>query len=335
MPFRIRVTLIVLATLASAVLLLPLVWPVPPLTGVAPAREVAGEEATWIDAGALDLHARLAGPSSAGAGVANGVADGVGVGFLHGFGSNLESFARVQDALSDRAVTVAWDRPAFGLSERPLTWSGDNPYGPDAQVAHVLTALDAAGIDRAVLVGHSAGGAIAIQTALAHPARVAGLVLIAPAVYRGGGAPAWSRWALHTPQLERIGPLLMRQLGGEPGESLLRSSYADPERLRPEVLEAYRRATRVQDWDRGLWELVKASREPELADRLAEVDVPTLVVTGLQDTIVPPEQTVRLASELPDARLLEIDDCGHVPQEECATPVIEAIDAWWSERIAP
>ena len=327
MPFRIRVTLIVLAALASAVLLLPLVWPVPPLQGVAPARDVAAADVTWIDAGALELHARLAGPPAQG--------DEIGVAFLHGFGSNLESFTWVQDALAQRAPTVAWDRPAFGLSERPLAWSGDNPYGPDAQVAHVLTALDAAGIERAVLVGHSAGGPIAIQTTLDHPERVAGLVLIAPAVYRGGGAPAWSRWALHTPQLERIGPLLMRQLGGEPGESLLRSSYADPERLRPEVLEAYRRATRVQHWDRGLWELVKASREPNLADRLGEVDVPTLVVTGLQDTIVPPDQTIRLAGELPDARLLEIDDCGHLPQEECVAPLIAAIDTWWSERLAP
>lgn len=326
MPFRIRVTLIVLAALASAVLLLPLVWPVPPLQDVAPARDVASPDATWIDAGALELHARIAGPPAAG--------DVLGVAFLHGFGSNLESFAWLQDALAARVPTVAWDRPAFGLSERPLAWSGDNPYGPNAQVGHVLAALDAAGIERAVLVGHSAGGPIAIETALRHPQRVAGLVLIAPAVYRGGGAPAWSRWALHTPQMERIGPLLMRQLGGEPGESLLRSSYADPERLRPEVLEAYRRATRVEDWDRGLWELVKASREPDLAERLDEVAVPTLVVTGRQDTIVPPEQTVRLAGALPDARLLEIDDCGHLPQEECPAPVIAAIDAWWSERLA-
>jgi pimeloyl-ACP methyl ester carboxylesterase len=326
MPFRIRVSLIVLAALAAALLLLPLVWPVPPLQDVAPARDVAADDATWIDAGALELHARITGPAGDG--------DGVGVAFLHGFGSNLESFARLQEVLARRGPTVAWDRPAFGLSERPLTWSGDNPYGPEAQVEHVLTALDAAGIERAVLVGHSAGGAIAIQAALAHPDRVAGLVLIAPAVYRGGGAPAWSRWALHTPQLERIGPLLMRQVGGEPGENLLRSSYADPERLRPEVLEAYRRATRVENWDRGLWELVKASREPDLADRLSDLGLPSLVVTGRQDTIVPPEQTVRLAGELPDARLVEIDDCGHVPQEECPDPLIAAVEAWWSERLA-
>ena len=53
-----------------------------------------------------------------------------------------------------------------------------------------IEAMDAAGIERAVLMGHSAGGPIAMEAALAHPDRVAGLILIGPAVYRGGGAPA-------------------------------------------------------------------------------------------------------------------------------------------------
>jgi len=321
MPFRIRFTLIVLGSLAAAILALPLLWPVPPLEGTRPAVELAEADADWIDAGALRLHARIVGPADAPA---------PGAAFLHGFGSNLESFAPLQASLADRVRTVAWDRPAFGLTERALTWPGENPYAPEAQVEHVRLALDAAGIDRAVLIGHSAGGAIAASAALEHPERVAGLVLIAPAVYRGGGAPAWSRWALRTPQLERIGPLLMRQLGGEPGESLLRSSYADPGRLDRSVLDAYRRATRVDDWDRALWELVKASREPDVAARLDELRIPVLVVTGLQDEIVPPDQTRRLAGELPSATLVELQGCGHVPQEECAGAVLEEVQRWWS-----
>ena len=58
------------------------------------------------------------------------------------------------------------DRPAFGLTERVVAWDGVNPYGPAAQVEQVRLALDAAGSERAVLVGHSAGGAIALHTAL-------------------------------------------------------------------------------------------------------------------------------------------------------------------------
>lgn len=326
MPFRIRVTLILAAVLAAALLVLPLGWPVPALEGTRPAREVAGPDATWIDAGALALHARTAGPSDA---------EPPGVAFLHGFGSSLASFGALQDALAEERRTVAWDRPGFGLTERVVDGWDRNPYAPEAQVAHVLLALDAAGIDRAVLVGHSAGGAIALQATLAHPDRVAGLVLIGPAVFSGGGAPAWSRWALRTPQLERIGPALMRRLGGETGVGLLRSAYADPGRLRPEVLAAYRRATSVDDWDRALWELVKASRAPALGDRLAEVDVPVLVITGAEDAIVPSEQSRRLAEALPRARLVEVPDCGHVPQEECAPETLAALRGWWNEALDP
>lgn len=324
MPFRIRLTLIVLAVLAAAVLLVPLAWPVPPLEGVRPARELAEPDATWIDVGPLALHARVLGPAG----------EEPGVALLHGFGSNLVSFAALQDRLAETRRTVAWDRPAFGLTERTVEGWDENPYTTAAQVEHVARALDAAGIERAVLVGNSAGGAIALEAALTMPERIAGLVLISPAVYRGGGAPAWSRWLLRTPQLERIGPLLMRQLGGEPGERLLRSAYADPERLRPEVLEAYRRAARVRDWDRALWELVKASREPRLEGRLGGVDVPTLVVTGAEDVIVPPEQSRRLAEALPRARLVELPACGHVPQEECPDRLLQAMRAWWDDALA-
>lgn len=326
MPFRIRITLIVLGVLAGAVLILPLVWPVPPLEGTRPARQIAGPDAAWIDVGPLSLHARIEGPASA---------KPPGVAFLHGFGSNLVSFAALQDALADTRRTVAWDRPAFGLSERVTSGWDENPYTPEAQVGHVVAALDAAGIERAVLVGHSAGGAIALQAALRFPDRVTGLVLLSPAVYRGGGAPAWSRWALYTPQLERVGPLLMRQLGGASGERLLRSAYADAERLRPEVLAAYRRATDVDGWDRALWELVQASREPRLEGRLNEIEMPALVVTGTEDQIVPPDQTRRLADALPNARLLELSDCGHVPQEECAERLVREVRTWWGAALAP
>jgi len=323
MPFRIRISLAILAFFAALLLVAPLVWPIPPLEGTRPAREVAGPAASYIEVPDVSLHARFLSPGTE-------TGDPVGVVFLHGFGSNVESFLEMQRALASEHPTVAYDRPAFGLTERVLRWDGENPYAPSTQVAHAVVAMDAAGIERAILVGHSAGGPIVMEAALAYPDRIAGLVLIGPAVYRGGGAPEWSRFLLSTPQLERIGPLLMRQLGGEPGESFLRSAYADPDRLDPAILAAYRQATEVDDWDRALWELVKASEEPTVAARLNELRLPILVITGDSDVIVPTEESVRLAGELPNARLLQLEDCGHVPQEECVTPLLEGLADWWS-----
>jgi pimeloyl-ACP methyl ester carboxylesterase len=85
---------------------------------------------------------------------------------------------------------------------------------------------------------------------------------------------------------------------------------------------------RAEDWDRALWELTAASHPLGLEDRLDEIGVPVLVITGDDDRIVPTEQSVRLASELPDAKLVVIPDCGHVPHEECPEAFLKAVRAF-------
>ena len=343
MPFRIKVSLWILAFLVAAVVIGPLLVPVFPLDGLRPAREVAWPGSAWVDVDGLQVHVEAVvdgAPLTAAEGeLLAAPADAPDAAFvlLHGFGANTRSWVATLPWLSDGAVAVAFDRPAFGLTDRPLgPWpAGENPYGPEAQVATTIGVLDALDVERAVLFGHSAGGTIALQTALEHPDRVAGLVLVGAAVYAGGGAPAWSRPLLRTPQFERIGPLVVRQLGGRQGEDFLRASWADPARIDEATWEAYRRPLQVLDWDRALWELVKASREPDLVPLLGSVRVPVLVVTGAQDAIVPAEQSRDLARDLAGvpggATLVELPGCGHLPHEECPAAFREAVEAWLAE----
>ena len=345
MPFRIKVSLWILAFIAFLALVGPLLVPVFPLPDLRPARELAWPGSAWVDVDGLQVHVEavtdgvplVAAPSAADPAPLlppPAVAPERAFVLLHGFGVSTRSWAATLPWLSADGLAVAYDRPAFGLTDRPLgRWPpAANPYGPPAQVATAVGVLDALGVERAVLVGHSAGGTIAVQVALEHPERVAGLILVAPAVYAGGGAPAWVRPLLRTPQLERLGPLITRQLGGSQGEDFLRASFADPSRLDTDTLAAYRHPLRVENWDRALWELVKASRESDLAPRLAAVDVPVLVVTGLQDAIVPASQSRDLARDLVGvpggADLVELDGCGHLPQEECPAAFRQAVEAW-------
>lgn len=344
MPFRIKVTLWILGLLLATVVLGPLVVPLAPLAGTVDARDLAWPGSAWTPAAGLDVHVEAVVDGAPVADLAALPADpGVPTVLLHGFGANTRSWGATlpwigddPDAAGD--VALAYDRPGFGLTERPLGPfpAGANPYGPEAQVATALALLDRLGAERGVLVGHSAGGAIALQTALDHPERVAALVLVAPAVYRGGGAPAWSRPLLRTPQLERIGPVLMRQLGGSTGDDFLRGSWADPARMTDATFEAYRRPLRAHDWDRALWELVKASEEPALVPRLAEVAVPVLVVHGVQDTIVPVDASRDLVAALANvpggAWLVELEGCGHLPHEECPEAFQAAVASWWADR---
>ena len=195
--------------------------------------------------------------------------------------------------------------------------------------------MDRLGIGEAVLVGNSAGGAIAMLTALAHPARVKALVLLDPSVYGGfgGGQPPLVRWLLNTPQLRRLGPLLARQIERR-GLDFARSAWHDPTRITDEILQGYQKPLQAADWDRALWEMAAAGRPSGLPARLAELQLPVLVITGDHDRIVPTHQSVKLAAELPNAALVVVPACGHLPQEECPQAVLDAIQAFLA-RLEP
>ena len=94
--------------------------------------------------------------------------------------------------LAKYGTVIAYDRPAFGLTERPLEWAeGESPYSPEAQIKLVISFMDALDIEQAILIGNSAGGKIAFETALMYPQRVQALVAVDAAVYAGGGAPLY------------------------------------------------------------------------------------------------------------------------------------------------
>jgi len=155
-------------------------------------------------------------------------------------------------------------------------------------------------------------------------------VLVDAAIYEGGGAPAWIRPVLRTPQVDRLGPLLARQIEVR-GDDFLEAAWHDPGRIGPAVRAGYRKPLQVENWDRALWELTKASKEPDLSGRIGDIKLPSLVISGDDDRIVPLSSSVRLAEELPSAELVVIADCGHVPHEECPEPFLGAIEAFLGE----
>lgn len=210
------------------------------------------------------------------------------------------------------------------MTERPLEWEGESPYSQNSQVELVIGLMDALHIEQATLIGNSAGGTISMLTALKYPERIQRLILVDPAVYAGGGAPAWIRPLFNTPQFDHLGPLVARQLQAQ-GVTLLQTAFHDPSKITPEIYEGYQKPLQVNDWDKALWELTLASNESQLADHLKEFDLPLLVITGDDDRIVPTEQSLQLAKEIPGAKLAVIPQCGHVPHEECPVEFMQAV----------
>ncbi|MBP7690794.1 MAG: alpha/beta hydrolase [Anaerolineales bacterium] len=301
-------------TLLILLVLGPFLVPVGNLPQAQPLEALADPDSRFITVNAVRVHYKEqgAGPRA--------------LILLHGLGASTFTWQAVLPALAAEGRVLALDRPGFGLTSRPRpgTWAEVNPYSPEGQTALVLGFMEALAIERTVLVGHSAGGTLAAQFALAHPERVEALVLVDAAVYQGGGTPAVLAPLLNSPQAQHLGPLVGRAFIGNLPQ-FIRGLWADPTRITPEILAGYQKPFQAEDADLGFWQLVAASQSTTLAPQLSALTMPALVLTGAQDTTVPVDQSARLARELPNAEYAALAQCGHLPQEECPAALLAAL----------
>lgn len=296
----------------------PFLVPVPPAPGTVPPQQLADPDGRFIEVNGLSVHYKTAGQG-----------EPVFI-LLHGFGASLFSWHAVMEPLAQRGMVIAYDRPAFGLTERPLTWSGTNPYSTEGNMDLLLGLMDELEIGQAILVGNSAGGTLSMQFALAHPERVQALILVDPAIYAGSSGPAWVGWLGKLPQVQHLGPLLVRSIQNS-GKDLVRMAWHDPSLITQETWDGYTKPLKAENWDRALWDLTMASRDSGLANQLQDFQLPILVITGDDDRIVPTADSVRLAGELPGAQLVVIADAGHVPQEEQPAAFFEIVNTFVSQ----
>ena len=311
-----KITLSILAALLLLTLVGPFLIPVPPLEDTQPPQSLADEEGRFVEIDGLSVHYKQQGSGAP------------AVILLHGFGASTFSWREVMDPFSDLGLVIAYDRPAFGLTERPLEWEGENPYSQEGNINLLLGLMEAKDVDQAVLVGNSAGGTLATAFTLIYPEKVLALIEVDAAIYQTRPDSALLDWLFNTPQVDRVGPLIARRLAGGQGEAFIESAWYDPSKLdeNPEILAGYRKPLQAENWDRALWEHTQAADPPGLDERLSEISVPTLVISGDDDQIVPVESSVRLAEDIPGAQLVILENCGHLPQEECPEAFMNAVE---------
>ncbi len=316
MKKRLRTLTIICLSLFILLLVGPFLIPIPPLQDTVPPRQLADPDSRFLQVNGLDVHYKIQGQGKP-----------VFI-LLHGFGASVFSWREVMAPLAEQGTVIAYDRPAFGLTERPLRWEGVNPYSPQGQIDLLAGLMDTLGVDQAILVGNSAGGTVALQAALRIPERVQALVLVDAAVFNN--VPAWACSLLYTPQIRHLGPLLVRLIQTR-GPDLIRLAWHDPANITPDVLAGYQKPLRAENWDRALWELTLASCQSDLPISLSQIIQPTLVITGDDDRLVSPEQSMRLAEDLPDATLSVLNNCGHVPHEECPEQFMTAVTTFFQQ----
>lgn len=214
---------------------------------------------------------------------------------LHGLGADAGDWARQLPALTDRDLWLP-DLRGYGRSR-----AAPGPYRPAVMAEDCLALLDHAGVACADVVGHSMGGAVALELALAAPSRLRRLVLVnSLADFRLRGPRRQLEYWLRRLLIAAVGlPRLARLLA--------RRSFphADQAALREEV-SARLAANDEAIYRETLEELVRWS----VSERLGELRVATLIVTGDRD-ISPLADKQRMLAALPDAELEVVMDSGH------------------------
>ena len=299
---------IFLLVLLGAILVVPFLIPVNTsgtLTKEEAAGQVWGTQSQFVTLGSHEVHLVEAGdPNSENLLI-----------LMHGFGASSFSYKENLEILGDVAHVIAYDRAAFGFTERPTDWEV-NPYGTPGQLEVIDDIVTKYGSDKNVfLLGHSAGGSIAASYAVDNQEKLAGVILFAPAIGLGGGGGNPFNWVFDIPQLDHIGPLLVSTIATS-GLDLIYASYFDETQVTDEVLAGYTAPLEVAGWERAFWEFNKAPRDPEISERFTEIQIPTLVITGDTDVVVETERSVEIASLLPNAELVIIPQTGHLPNEE-------------------
>ena len=306
-------TILIVGAIVAAILIAPFLIPIPELKDTVDPELLADGDSKFVKLENVNLHYKLAG---------EGLPPVI---LLHGFGASLFSWREVFEPLAEDFRVVAFDRPAFGLTSRPLGKEIRyfNPYSMKGQVDLTIALMDYLDIDKAILIGNSAGGLTALEVAIAHPERVVGLVMVDAAIYMNDSENLLFKILTKTPQGRHLGPLVSRSFLGNSG-NLLELAWYDPSKLTPDVIEGYEKPLKAKDWDRALWELTLARERFDIAT-VKQVEIPTLVLSGDSDRIVPVENAVRLAADLPNATLHIFAETGHVPHEERPQEFLEVV----------
>lgn len=248
--------------------------------------------------------------------------------FIHGASGNLlDPMVALRKHFEGRAQMLFVDRPGHGWSER----GGDGNATPDGQAATIAALMERLGIGKAVIYGHSFGGAIAAAFAVTQPEKTAGLMLVSAATHPWpGGETSWY-YALAVKPL--AGWLFSQTLSLPAGWLRLGRATAcvfSPNRVPdgysantaiPLVLRPAAFRYNARDVE-GLFRFVS-----DFSPRYREITVPAIIVSGDRDTVVYEEiHSIGLARDIPGAELVWVRNLGHKPDYTTPELIVAAVE---------
>ena len=270
---------------------------------------------TFVKRDDVTLHVRADAPTDARTNAnANGTSPTTPILYLHSLGADLRIFDAVVARLPDYHH-LRLDLRGHGLSNTP-----EGAYTIEELAKDALSVVTAAGYERAVLVGVSVGGMVALRAALDHPERVAGLVLSNTSA-KFGDEDVWRA---------RIDTVAEQGVAALQDGTLLRWFPEEFRHANDALIDGmgnmFSRTSAT-----GYSGVCAALGAEDLRSRLKELRVPVLVVGGSHDLSTPPPVVTELARALPNARLEIIDDAGHLPMVDAPARFAELLSGYLNE----
>jgi pimeloyl-ACP methyl ester carboxylesterase len=236
---------------------------------------------------------------------------------LHGFVSHRGIWRQTLATCQSHYYGVAVDLLGFGDSDKPI----DADYTPLAQARRVLQLVDALGFERFALAGHSMGGQIALViAALLAPERVTRLLTVA-SVVTGQLTPVVSHLAYPQIVFGALFPglyALWRQWARHPwyGAAMFQHWFHRLDAVPFQEWAIDREMALQPGIHQPAYQAAEGIRRLNLTPHLKRITIPTLVIVGRQDQIVPITDSLAIAEQVADAQLMMIDHCGHFPMYE-------------------
>lgn len=249
----------------------------------------------------MNVHYRQEGPPS----------DTVPVVLLHGTGSSLFTWNGWTHLLQDSHRIIRLDLPGFGLT-------GPHPAGDytlEIYIEFIHAFLARLGIKQCILAGNSIGGEIAWRYALHYPSQVNKLILIAAAGYPIGvqKLPPISYILLRLPIIRDL-------VAKATPPSVIRNSlaflYANPDKITQQLVELYFDMTCREGNRQALTERMESIARTSPWKQIPAITIPTLILWGEKDQLIPVAHAKRFHKDLPNSRLVIFPDAGHMPMEE-------------------
>jgi pimeloyl-ACP methyl ester carboxylesterase len=247
---------------------------------------------------------------------------------IHGASSNLETMRQpLGDRLAADHRVILIDRPGHGWSSD----AGDDASTPAAQGRMIEEVLQKLDVGPVILVVHSWAGALGARMALDYPARIAGLVMLAPVAYPWPGGVGWYNALVTKPV---IGPLLAHTITFPLGYFLMDSGARGV--FLPQVMPdnfttdtATPLLLRPHEFLANARDLVRLKQAvAEQAPRYAEISAPTVVISGDVDKTVSTNIHSRpFAAVVPNAKLIVLSGVGHMVQNAAPDLVVREIEA--------